>query len=90
MENRQQKAFKIIKIWLQKPPVLYIPDNKKRFYPYSDTNTFDTDSTPYQNYSITKLEIWDVATNIASFFFHLLKEIVFCAVLDHLNLKYFE
>ena len=30
-ETEQQEAFDEIQKWLQKPPVLYIPDNRGRF-----------------------------------------------------------
>ena len=44
----QQEPFDEIKRWLQKPPVLHMPDNKGRFHLYSDTSKFITGSTLYQ------------------------------------------
>ena len=40
--------FDEIKRQLQKPPVLYMPDNEMRFHLYSDTSKFTTGSTLYQ------------------------------------------
>ena len=46
--KEQQTAFAEIKSRLQKPPVLHLPDSKGRFYLYSDTSQFATDSVLYQ------------------------------------------
>ena len=44
----EQNAFNEVKIWLQKPQVLYIPENKGRFHIYLDTSKFTTGSILYQ------------------------------------------
>ena len=41
-ESEQQEAFDEINKQLQKPPVLYMPDNKERFHIYCDTSKFVT------------------------------------------------
>ena len=46
--SEQQEAFDEINRQLQKPPVLYIPDNRGRFHIYSDTSKFTTGSALYQ------------------------------------------
>ena len=46
--QEQQKAFEEIKSRLQKPPILHMPDNKRRFHLYSDTSKHATGSTLYQ------------------------------------------
>ena len=48
MEEEQQNAFDEIKIKLQKPPILHLPDNKGRFHLFSDTGKFATGSVLYQ------------------------------------------
>ena len=47
-EQDQQIAFEEIKNRLQKPPILHLPDSKGRFYLYSDTSKYVTDSALYQ------------------------------------------
>ena len=47
-QDEQKKAFEEIKIKLQKPPVLSMPDRKGRFILYSDTSKFATGSALYQ------------------------------------------
>ena len=42
------KVFDKMKRQLQKPPVLYMADNKERFHLYSDTSTFISGSALYQ------------------------------------------
>ena len=42
--HEQQTAFDEIKSRLQKPPILYLPDNKGRFHLYSDTSKHATGS----------------------------------------------
>ena len=42
------KCFDEIKIRLQKPPVLHLPDNKDQFHLYSDTSKFATGTALYQ------------------------------------------
>ena len=44
----QQNAFDEIKLRLQKPPVLHMPDKIGRFQLYSDTSKYATASTLYQ------------------------------------------
>ena len=46
--KEQQTAFYEIKIRLQKPPVLHLPDKKGKFQLYSDTSKCATGSTLYQ------------------------------------------
>ena len=46
--QEQQMPFEEIKSRLQKPPILYLPDNKGRFHLYSDTSKNATGSTLYQ------------------------------------------
>ena len=46
--EEQQLTFEEIKCRLIKPPVLHLPDNKGRFYLYSDTSKFTTGSALYQ------------------------------------------
>ena len=46
--QEQQMALEEIKGRLQKPPILYLPDNKGRFHLYLDTNKHATDSALYQ------------------------------------------
>ena len=84
-EQEQQVPFEEIKKWLQKPPILHLPDNKERFHLYSDTSKYAIGSALYQNYSITELEMHGLALNIASFS-HLLQTVDFDAVVDHLSL----
>ena len=45
--EEQKIAFDKVKR-LQKLPILHSPDNKGRFYLYSDTSTFSTGSALYQ------------------------------------------
>ena len=47
-EQEQQTAFDEIKSRLQKPPVLHLPDNRRRFHLYSDTSKYATGSVLYQ------------------------------------------
>ena len=47
-EQEQQTAFDEIKSRLQKPPVLYLSDDKGRFHLYSDTSKHATGSALYQ------------------------------------------
>ena len=46
--KEQQVVFEEIKSTLQKPPVLYLPDKKRRFQLYSDTSKFATGGALYQ------------------------------------------
>ena len=46
--EQEQIAFEEIMKWLQKPPILHLPDNKGRFHLYSDTSKYATDSILYQ------------------------------------------
>ena len=46
--EEQQTAFEEIKSWLQKPPVLSMPDRKGRFLLYSDSSKHATGSSLYQ------------------------------------------
>ena len=46
--EEQQIAYEEIKRRLVRPPVLHLPDNKVRFYLYSDTCKFHTGSALYQ------------------------------------------
>ena len=47
--EEQQSAFEVIKHRFVKVPVLHLPDNKGRFYLYSDTSKFATAGPLYQN-----------------------------------------
>ena len=47
-EKEQQQAFDEIKLRLQRPPVLYLPDRHGRFQLYSDSSKFATGSALYQ------------------------------------------
>ena len=46
--KEQQDAFEEIKLRLQKPPALLMPDNVGRFQLYSDTSKYATGGTLYQ------------------------------------------
>ena len=46
--KEQQESFEGIKHRLVKPPVLHMPNTTCRFYLYSDTNEFLTESALYQ------------------------------------------
>ena len=46
--KEQQDAFEEIKIRMQNPPVLSMPDRKGRFILYSDTSKLSTGSMLYQ------------------------------------------
>ena len=102
--KEKQEAFDEIKVRLQKPPVLSMPDKRCRFTLYSDMSKCAIGSALYQvqdksprliayasktmpeaakNYSITELEMYSLAINIASFA-HLLKRVNFDTVVDHL------
>ena len=104
--KEQQDSFMEIKCRLMKPPLLHMPNKKRRFHLYSDTSKFATGSALYQiqggkpkltayaskrlpeaakNYSITELELCELAINTASFA-HLLKRVDFDAIVDHLAL----
>ena len=106
--EEQLQAFDEIKRRLVKLPVLHLPDNKCRFYLYSDTSKFATGSALHHiqnsklkliayaskrlpeaalNYSITELEMCGLAINISSFT-HLLKQVDFDAIVDHLDLTH--
>ena len=106
--EEQQQVFEEIKRRLVRLPVLYLPDNKGRFYLYSGTSKFATGSTLYKiqndklkqiayaskrlpeaawNFSITELEMCDLAINIACFA-HLLKKVDFNATIDNLALTH--
>ena len=99
-------VFEEIKSRLQTPPLLHLPDNKGRFYLYSDTSKHATGSALYKiqngkpkliacaskrlletakNYSIAELEMCRLIINIMSFA-HLLKRVIFDAIVDHLAL----
>ena len=75
-QQKQQSTFEEIKSRLQKPPILHLPDGKGRFHLYSEAA---------RNYSITELEMYGLAINIASFA-HLLKKVDFDAIVDQLAL----
>ena len=47
-KEEQQNAFDEVKRRLQKLPILHLPDNKSRFYLYSDTSKFATGCVLYQ------------------------------------------
>ena len=47
-EKEQQQAFDEIKLRLQRPPVLHLPNRHGRFQLYSDTSKFATGSALYQ------------------------------------------
>ena len=47
-EEEQQNALEDIKIRLQIPPVLHLPDRKGRFQLWSDTSKFAAGSALYQ------------------------------------------
>ena len=46
--KEQQQAFNEIKLRLQRPPVLHLPDRHGHFQLYSDTSKFATGSALYQ------------------------------------------
>ena len=93
--------FNEIKIRLQKPPLLHLPDNKGRFLLYSDTSKYAMGSTLYQiqngkpkliAYASKRLpeaaknySITELPINIMTFA-HLLKRVDFDAIVDHLAL----
>ena len=47
-EKEQQQAFDEIKLRLQRPSVLHLPNRQGRFQLYSDTSKFATGSALYQ------------------------------------------
>ena len=93
-EEEQQKAFYEIKHRLQRPPVLHLPNRHGQFELYSDTSkprliAYDSKRMPEtaKNYSITELEMCRLAMNIATFS-HLLKNVDFDTVVDHLAITH--
>ena len=57
----QQKAFEEIKSRLQKPTILHLPDNKRRFHLYSDTSKHVIGNALYQIQN-RKLKLIDYAS----------------------------